>query len=307
MQALPTICLPSSYCYLDVMGRTWMHFLACLLVTLALTTTCSGDDSTSSLSSFKSAPPLQRRVEPSEVHALPGTDLTLSLYIGRQIGRHAINVEYHGMAPELARFVEGLAVDQDNWNLPQFDFWPSTKYNLKLELRRTVPDREDPPINAALLTAISGVITDLATRWDRDNEFTASIADTQGAHFTMRVFSSKGLPSEQQSGESFDDGDLNIIFSTKREILRWSKRRDLVLFLGNTARSVGIACSAHPGSNRDIATSSTPLTQRTTATRSSSPTVVDPTTRAKRLPKLSLTLSQPASSGRPSRPSGSIA
>ncbi len=95
-----------------------MHFLACLLVTLALTTTCSGDDSTSSLSSFKSAPPLQRRVEPSEVHALPGTDLTLSLYIGRQIGRHAINVEYHGMAPELARFVEGLAVDQDNWNLP---------------------------------------------------------------------------------------------------------------------------------------------------------------------------------------------
>lgn len=221
------------------MGPVLMRLLACLLVILTLTTSCSGDGSTSPLSSFKSAPPLQRRVEPSEVHALPGTDLTLNIYIGRQIGRFNVNIEYNGMAPELARFVEGLTVDQDNWNLPQLDFWPSSEYNLKLELRRTVPDCEDPPINAALLRAISGVITELAMRWDRDNEFTAAIMDAQGAYFTLRVFSSRALFSEQVPGESFGDGDLNTIFSTKRQILQWTNRRDLVLFLGNTARSVG--------------------------------------------------------------------
>lgn len=260
-----------------------MRLLAGLLVTLTLATTCSGDDSTSSLSSVKSAPPLQRRFQPSEVHALPGTDLTLKLYIGRPVNKVPFVVEYKGMAPELARFVEGLAVDQDDWNLPQFDFWPSSNYNLKLELRRTVPDCEDPPINAALLTAISGFIMDLATHWDRDYEFTAAIMDAQGAYFTLRVFASKALSSEQRSGENFDDGDLNTIFSTKKQILRWTNRRDLVLFLGNTARSVGMACSAHPASNCDIATSSTPLTKGTTATRNSSPTVGSPTIRAERL------------------------
>lgn len=183
---------------------------------------------------------------PSETHQIPGTDLTLTIFRTRIINR--IPLLFENLARAFAKLVDDNRADPAPI-LPLFDVWPASDFDLKLEVRRTVPDCADPPLDIAFLTGLSQIITDLGTSWDKTYEFTGMITDQSGgAFFTVRLFELKKVVREQRPGVVFNDVDLNTVFTTKRAILRLTRRNDLLLFLGNTASYFYYAFGA--GDNR---------------------------------------------------------
>ena len=217
----------------------WPSISLILLIILANSIHCHLDDSEHDFSHHE----LQPRATPGDgfTFDIADTDLVVTITFAARI---ITDIVRHGLLTVLDQKASSMA---PNENPSRIIIWPKIEDDLYFSgVFEIVHQCPDPPLNVALLQGLrKGIGEYFQTHPDENLAFNfygyiTSKSDLSSNLFAFRMsFANPGvLRSEKKDGVHLGLPDLNVIYDVKRRILELTEPDDLVLFIGNTARSV---------------------------------------------------------------------